>query len=150
MPLTRPAEISDCVSLSDKVRRSISVRRFVSEDGTVDALLSAGVDELAPNEHRVCIAGSQDDFLARSSEKKSFSTVPILVAGVVSLIEFKATRVAILGQIPKRFQVIAFPWAAARDAAADCAWQAEAARCAASAHADASSAAACVWAASGL
>ena len=58
--------ISDCVSLSDKLRREDA--SLVSKDGTVDALLSAVVDELAPDEKSVGISGSQYDCFAGADE----------------------------------------------------------------------------------
>jgi hypothetical protein len=67
MPQTRPAVISDRVSLSDKERRED--RPFVAEDGAVDARLTAVVDEPAPYENSVCVSGSKGDDFARTDEQ---------------------------------------------------------------------------------
>ncbi|WP_331373833.1 hypothetical protein [Sinorhizobium chiapasense] len=78
MPLTRPAVISDCVSLSDKVGRE--VRAFVAKDSTVDALLPAGIDEFSPDEQGVAISCSENNLLSGPSEEHSLPAVPISVA----------------------------------------------------------------------
>jgi hypothetical protein len=67
MPQTRPDVISDRVSLSDKERRE--VRPFVAEDGAVDALLTAVIDEPAPHKNSVCVSGSKCDDLAGTDEQ---------------------------------------------------------------------------------
>ena len=66
MPLTRPEEISDCIRLANKLGREMGA--FVAEDGAVDAVLAAGIDEFAPNEKSVGISGSQDALLAGARE----------------------------------------------------------------------------------
>jgi len=104
MPFTRPRAISNGVSLSDKVAATVSVWRLVSEDGAIDALLSAVVDEFPPNKHGVSVSGSQNDVLAGANELAPISSISILVGAVVSLIEFKATFVAVLRDVPKRVQ----------------------------------------------
>lgn len=101
MPLTRPAEISNGVSLSDKVGRAVAA--FVSEDGAVDALLAAIVDKFSPNKHGVSVSGPQDDVFAGANELASSPTVFISVAAVVPFIEFEATGIAILRHVPDRF-----------------------------------------------
>jgi hypothetical protein len=103
MPLTRPAEISDGISLSDKLGRAISVWRFVSEDGTIDAFLSAGIDELPPNKHGVSVSGSKDNLFSRPSEQASLASVLVDVATVVPFVEFEAGDIAILRHVPERF-----------------------------------------------
>jgi hypothetical protein len=90
MPFTRPAEISNGVSLSDKVGREDSA--FVSEHGAIDALLSAVVDELSPNKHGVSVAGSEHDMLAGSDKLAALSSVSIIIATVVPFVEFEATQ----------------------------------------------------------
>lgn len=92
--------ISDCISLSDKLARPVPT--FVSEDGAVDAGLSAVVDELSPNKHGVSVTGSEDDFFARTRKDFLPSAICIPTARVVPLVEFEAGGVAILSQIPNR------------------------------------------------
>jgi hypothetical protein len=89
MPFTRPAVISDCVSLSDKVGRP--ELSLVSEHGAVDALLSAGVDKLSPNKHCVAVAGSKNDLFSGAGKQISLSSVFVFIAAVMPFIEFKAT-----------------------------------------------------------
>ena len=91
--------ISDCVCLSDKL--GSPVRTFVPEYRAVDALLSAGVDKLPPDKESVSVSGSEDNFLPRPGKQHSLPTVAVAVAGVVTLIEFKAGGIAIFRQIPK-------------------------------------------------
>ena len=86
MPLTRPAEISNGVSLSDKVGREIAVRGFVSKDGTIDTLLPAIVDELSPNKHGIAVSGSKHDMLAGSNKLTALSSVSIVIAAVMPFI----------------------------------------------------------------
>lgn len=107
MPFTRPAEISNGVSLSDKVAGTIAGRRFVSEDGAIDASLSAVVDEFAPDEHGVSVAGSENNVFSWPDKLAALPSVFVLVGAVVSLIEFKATLVAVLCDVPKRFHLLA-------------------------------------------
>lgn len=102
MPFTRPRAISNGVSLSDKLTTAIALGRFVSEHGAVDALLPAVIDELAPDEHGVTVSGPENDVLAGANELAPLSSVSILVGAVVSLIEFKATFVAVLCDVPVR------------------------------------------------
>jgi len=86
MPFTRPAEISDGVSLSDKVGRSIAGRGFVSEYGAVDAGLSAVVDELSPHKEGISVAGPENNVFSWSDKLASLSSVLVLVGAIVSLI----------------------------------------------------------------
>jgi hypothetical protein len=88
MPFTRPDEISDCVSLSDKLGRED--RTLVAEHGAVDSLLAAGVDEFSPNKERVCISCAEDDLFSWTGEEVSLPAVPVAVARVMALIEFQA------------------------------------------------------------
>ncbi len=90
--------ISDRVSLSDKLRREIGP--FISEDGAVDAVLSAVVDKIAPDEKGVGCVCSEHDGLARPDELASASTVSISVAGIMSLIEREAGYVPVLCEPP--------------------------------------------------
>ena len=86
MPFTRPAEISNGVSLSDKVGRSEFA--FVPEDGAVDALLAGIIDELSPNKHGISISGSEHDVLAGTNKLTALSSVSIIIATVVPFVEF--------------------------------------------------------------
>jgi hypothetical protein len=85
VPFTRPAEISNGVSLSDKVGREEAA--FVSEDGAVDALLSAVVDELPPNKHGVSVARPENDVLSGADKLTALSSVLVVIATVMPLIE---------------------------------------------------------------
>ena len=89
MPFTRPAEISNGVSLSDKVGRSEAA--FVSEHGAVDALLPGIVDKLSPNKHGVAISGSKHDMLTGTDKLTALSSVLIFIAAVVPFVELQAT-----------------------------------------------------------
>jgi hypothetical protein len=89
MPFTRPAEISNGVSLSDKVGRSEVA--FVSEHGAVDALLAGIVDELSPNKHGVSVSGSENDVFAGADKLTALSSVSVFIAAVVPFIELQAT-----------------------------------------------------------
>ena len=86
MPFTRPAEISNGVSLSDKVGRSEAA--FVSEHGAVDALLAGIVDELPPNKHGVSVSGPQNDVFSGSNKLTALSSVSIVITTVMPLVEF--------------------------------------------------------------
>ena len=85
------------------------MRRFVSEHGAVDALLSfagsgvdAVVDETAPGPHGVSVSGAEYPFLAGADEQNALPAIPVLVGAVVALIEFEAVEVAIERQPPDR------------------------------------------------
>lgn len=95
MPAIRPAKISDCISLSDKL--GTKVRRFVSKYCTVDSVLPAVVDELPPNKHGVCILGAKDNVLAGADElSESLSGS----RRVMTAVQFKTVGVAIFRQPP--------------------------------------------------
>ena len=102
MPATRPAEISDCVSLEDKL--ATAVPRFVAEHGAIDALLPTGVLESAPHKHGVSFSGSEDDFLAGTAEQNADSSIAVSVGRVMFFIERKAVRIAVFCQMPQRDQ----------------------------------------------
>jgi hypothetical protein len=78
MPLTNPDVISDSVSLSDKLTRRD--RPFVAEEGAVDALLPAVVDEFPPNKGSVWRIGSEADFIARPTEQLPYATIFVVIA----------------------------------------------------------------------
>lgn len=75
MPLIRPDEISDGISLSDKL--AAFVEALVDEDCAVDSALSAIVNKLSPNEDGIAFEGSEDDVFAGADEL-SDSPVSIL------------------------------------------------------------------------
>jgi hypothetical protein len=88
MPLTRPAEISDCVSLSDKLAGEALA--FVAEHGTVNSVLlvptfvdrvpeHAVINEISPDEKSIGAECSEYDCLPRTDELATLSTVSILV-----------------------------------------------------------------------
>lgn len=56
------------------------MRGFVAEDTTVNALLPAVVDELAPRENGVASLGAQDDFFAGADELFSRAAICVSVA----------------------------------------------------------------------
>lgn len=78
MPLTRPDVISDRVSLSDKLTRK--VRTLVPEDGAIDALLSAVINEPSPSENRICSLGAEHDFFTGSDKLHPLSAILIVIA----------------------------------------------------------------------
>ena len=77
MPFTRPAEISDCVSLSDKL--AALVARFVSEYRAVDAALPAGVREAAPHKHGIASFCAEDDFFSGADEQNASAAVCVFM-----------------------------------------------------------------------
>jgi hypothetical protein len=99
MPLTRPEAISDLIRLAYEVRAAM--RGFVAEDGAVDSLLPAVVDELSPDEHRVSAFSSEYHLSPRAREKSGPASVAVSVPGIVALIEFEAVKVAILCEPPE-------------------------------------------------
>jgi len=66
MPQTRPHEISDCVSLSDKLRTL--VRGFVSKACAVDALLPRIINESSPDKEGIGFPCAEHDFFTRAAE----------------------------------------------------------------------------------
>ena len=102
MPQTRPAEISNGVSLSDKLTRPD--RPFVAEQAALDAGLGRDslVEMLSPNKDGIADAGSQDDVFARADELAHPVTSWPLGAAVVPQIETEAGSVAIFRDEPVR------------------------------------------------
>jgi len=90
MPRTRPSEISDGVSLSDKLGREIAA--FVAEDGALNTLLlrDCVVDILAPDEHGIGAGGSQYNAFARSDKLRSPSAIGVSVGAIVAFVEREA------------------------------------------------------------
>src|SRR5262245_54253172 len=83
VPLTRPAEISNGVSLSDKLGRE--VRPFVSEEGAFDALLGrlGVVDVVSPNKGSIGCSGTENDVLARPDKLAALPAVSVSAARIV-------------------------------------------------------------------
>ena len=75
MPFTRPDEISNGISLSDKL--AAFVEALIDEDCAVDSGLSTIINELSPNEHGIAFNSSEDDVFAGTDEL-SDSPVSIL------------------------------------------------------------------------
>jgi hypothetical protein len=79
---------------------------FISEDGAVDSLFSAGISKLSPNKESVSIPCSKADLFSRATEEFWLSAVPVKVATVVLLIEFTADFISIFSDIPNRFHTV--------------------------------------------
>lgn len=77
---------------------------LIAEDSAVNTLLSAVINEASPDEHGVCITGSQDDVLPRTDEL--CEPVCPIGAGVMPAKEREATAVAILREVPERRHII--------------------------------------------
>lgn len=102
MPAIRPEAISNLVRLSNEARALVV--RFVPEDGAVDAVLSAVVDEHSPHKHSIPGKGPQHDLLTGSDEELAHAAIGVSVGAVVAFIEFEAVAVAIFGQPPVGLQ----------------------------------------------
>lgn len=99
MPQTRPSDISDSVSLSDKEGRED--RSLVPEEVAFDAGLPvAAVLREAPRERGVSGFGAKDDLISGSDHKVAnpfgFSRT------VVAAIEVTDAKVSVLGEPPER------------------------------------------------
>ena len=102
MPLTRPAAISDGVSLSDKLGREVAAWRFVAEYRALDTFLlrDGVVDVLPPDKHSVGVSGSEHDVLAGTDTLTALSSVFIDIAAVVPLVELQTGQVTIFCHPP--------------------------------------------------
>ena len=98
MPFTRPAEISNGVSLSDKVGRSETA--FIAKDGAVDTLLAGIIDEFSPNKHGVGVSGSQHDVFSGADKLTALSSISVFITAIVPLEEFQATEITVFGEVP--------------------------------------------------
>lgn len=78
------------------------MRAFIAEDGAVDSLLSAVVNEFAPYERCRRFFVSEDDLLAWACKYGSFPAVFVLVGAVMSFIKREDGAISILGKPPKR------------------------------------------------
>lgn len=77
--------------------------RFVSEDGAVDALLPALVNESSPHKESVSFPSSQADVFARTDELLSIAFDPAFEAfgsGVVTFIHLTAFGVGVFRNPP--------------------------------------------------
>jgi hypothetical protein len=88
--------ISDCVSLSDKLRRE--ERPLVAKEGALDAMLFglSVVYVLSPNPGSISVPGAKHDALARPDALRALAAVLVVVTGVVPLIECQQRRIAVL------------------------------------------------------
>jgi len=103
MPATRPAEISDGISLSDKLRTS--ALSFVAEDGTVDALLSlarpfvdAVINKLSPHKQRfkrLERVGSQHNPRSGSDKLRHHATIRVGAVRVMPPVEREALHITV-------------------------------------------------------
>lgn len=103
MPAIRPEAISNRIRLTYEFRALIWA--FVPEHGTVDSLLAAVINELAPSEYGVCSLCSEQDLFSGSEHFLTLASVRISVAAIMPLIEFNAVKVSILCEPPQRFNV---------------------------------------------
>lgn len=78
--------------------------RLVAEDGAVDAVLPAVVDEDSPHEESVSTLGSENDLLAWSDELVPVpgASVGVAVSRVMALVQLDAVEVAVFGEPPER------------------------------------------------
>jgi hypothetical protein len=67
----RPAEISDGVSLSDKLGRLVAA--LVSEYRAINSFLAAVVHEVSPDKQRIAFPRSEDDVFAGSDELRDLA-----------------------------------------------------------------------------
>ncbi len=100
MPAMRPQAISNRIRLSNEV--AAPVLALVSEDGAVDSVLPAVINELSPYEHGVSAGCSKDDLLSRANEEFPLSPILVLIGRVVTFIEFKAVNVSVFCKPPNR------------------------------------------------
>jgi hypothetical protein len=99
MPQTRPAEISDGVSLSDKDRRE--VRPPVAEDGAFDTDLPVSpIPRVPPREARVPFGASEHDLFAGPDKKVADFLRPGRT--VVASEKVSDAEIAVFGEPPKR------------------------------------------------
>ena len=78
------------------------MRSFVSKHGAVDALLSAVVGELAPDEDGIGMLGSQDNLLAGSDKESADPAIAVVMRAVVPLVEPETVSISILREPPDR------------------------------------------------
>src|SRR5262245_31255257 len=107
MPAMRPEAISNCIRLANECGAAPAA--FVAERGAVDAVLpfsgalvSAIVNELAPDEEGIAVERAEHDLFARADELPSSAAVSIAVGGIVALIHLQASSIAVARQPPQR------------------------------------------------
>jgi hypothetical protein len=100
MPAIRPEASSNRIRLSNEF--GAAVLGLVSEDGAVDSLLSAIVNELSPNKHSVGVLGSQDDLFARADELRASLLAWLAQPTVVASVEREAIGVSVAREPPER------------------------------------------------
>jgi hypothetical protein len=99
MPRTRPREISNGVSLTDKLRRER--RPLIPEQAAFDpALPVLPVSGKPPNKHGVAGIGSENDALPWARELALFRRT-VFSAAVVPAVEREAGAVAVTREEPK-------------------------------------------------
>ncbi len=81
MPAMRPQAISNRIRLSNEV--AAPVLALVSEDGAVDSVLSAVINELSPDPNSVGGDCSEHPLLAGANEQDALPTVSVVVGAVV-------------------------------------------------------------------
>ena len=103
MPAIRPAQISDGVSLSDKL--GTEGLALVSEHGAVDSVLFwlGVVNKLSPHEQGVGAPCSQNDGLSRSNELRDLAMSGSLDSRVVAFIHRETRLVSVFRNPPERF-----------------------------------------------
>ena len=75
---------------------------LIAEDGTVDSLLSAAINEFSPNKEGISFPSSKDNLFAGAAEQLDGSPVFVSSAAIMSLVKFLADFVPILCYPPKR------------------------------------------------
>jgi len=63
------------------------VRSLVAEHGAVDAVLTAGIDKSPPNKKGISVSSAEDELLAWAGKQGAAAPVPIMMTGIVTLIE---------------------------------------------------------------
>jgi len=77
MPLIRPEAISNRIRLSNEFGRLVLA--FVSEDSTVDTLLTTVIDESSPDKDGIGSFGSEDEFFTWTDKENSLSSIGVSV-----------------------------------------------------------------------
>lgn len=98
MPFTRPAEISDRISLGDK--NTALNAPFVSEYGAVDSVLARIINEFSPNKHRVSFQCPQYNGLSRPYELTALPAIFVPIGAVVAFIKGETGSIAVLREPP--------------------------------------------------
>jgi hypothetical protein len=63
---------------------------FVAEDGAVDSVFTAGVDELSPNKESVTVSRAKDDLFSGASKERALPAIGVTIARIVALVECEA------------------------------------------------------------